>query len=114
MLRRGAVIRCTSLTRRIQRNRINRLSLEHGLPTVSTTRIYAAEGGLMSYGSDFADLFRRGPFYVDRILSQGERAAGRVFVNRRVFVNLKTATIHSFLSEGSSRPREYARSSPPN
>jgi hypothetical protein len=108
MLRRGAVIRCTSLTRRIQRNRINRLSVEHGLPTVSTTRIYAAEGGLMSYGSDFAELFRRGAFYVDRILRQGERAAGRVFVN------LKTATIHSFLSEGSSRPREYARSSPSN
>jgi hypothetical protein len=46
---------------------INRLSAEHRLPTVYTASIYAAEGGLISYGSDIPDMFRRGALYVDHI-----------------------------------------------
>ena len=48
---------------------INRLALRHRLPTIHNVRALAAEGGLMSYGGDVADLFRRSaPYYVDRIL----------------------------------------------
>jgi putative tryptophan/tyrosine transport system substrate-binding protein len=51
------------------RTLINQLAVRHGLPSIYQDRHFAAEGGLMSYGTDLGDLFRRGgPSYVDRIL----------------------------------------------
>jgi putative ABC transport system substrate-binding protein len=50
------------------RELINRLAVQHRLPTIYDTRDYAAEGGLMSYGPDIVDLFRLAASYVDRIL----------------------------------------------
>jgi len=48
---------------------INRLALQHRLPTFYNVRLPVADGGLMSYGADVTDLFRRSaPDYVDRIL----------------------------------------------
>jgi putative ABC transport system substrate-binding protein len=48
---------------------INRLAIQHRLPTIYQDRHFATEGGLMSYGTDIGELFRRGgPSYVDRIL----------------------------------------------
>jgi putative tryptophan/tyrosine transport system substrate-binding protein len=44
------------------------------LPAISPYRFIAAEGGLMSYGIDLVDLFRRAAGYVDRIL-KGEKPA---------------------------------------
>ena len=41
---------------------------KHRLPSVSVSRDYAAAGGLISYGPDFNDIFRRSTHYVDRIL----------------------------------------------
>ena len=50
------------------RTRIAELSIKHRLPTSGTHRGWAEGGLLMSYGSDFIDMFRRGATIVDKIL----------------------------------------------
>jgi ABC-type uncharacterized transport system substrate-binding protein len=50
------------------RIRINILAVSARLPTMSTFRDYVEAGGLMSYGPDFPDLFRRAADLVDKIL----------------------------------------------
>jgi putative tryptophan/tyrosine transport system substrate-binding protein len=50
------------------RVRINTLAISTRLPTMNTFREYVVAGGLMSYGPNFADLFRRSGDYVDKIL----------------------------------------------
>jgi putative ABC transport system substrate-binding protein len=50
------------------RTRIITLALGARLPTIFNIREYAQAGGLMSYGPNFADLFRRTADYVDKIL----------------------------------------------
>jgi ABC-type uncharacterized transport system substrate-binding protein len=51
-----------------QRIRINTLAQGARLPTIYTDREYVEAGGLMSYGVNVADLFRRAGDYVDKIL----------------------------------------------
>jgi putative ABC transport system substrate-binding protein len=48
--------------------RIVELALKHRLPGIYPTRQFAEEGGLMSYGTSIADLYRRAATYVDKIL----------------------------------------------
>jgi putative ABC transport system substrate-binding protein len=50
------------------RIRINTLALGARLPTMHGSREYVEAGGLMSYGPNYSDLFRRGADYVDRTL----------------------------------------------
>jgi putative tryptophan/tyrosine transport system substrate-binding protein len=50
------------------RIRINTLALAARLPTMHGTREVVEAGGLMSYGPNFTDLFRRAANYVDKIL----------------------------------------------
>jgi len=50
------------------RFRINTLALATRLPTMHTLREVVEVGGLMSYGPNFPDLFRRAADYVDKIL----------------------------------------------
>jgi ABC-type uncharacterized transport system substrate-binding protein len=50
------------------RIRINTLALGARLPTSCATREFVEVGGLMSYGPNFPDLFRRSADYVDKIL----------------------------------------------
>jgi putative tryptophan/tyrosine transport system substrate-binding protein len=50
------------------RIRINTLALSARLPTMLSNREYVEAGGLMSYGPNFLDLFRRAGDYVDKIL----------------------------------------------
>jgi ABC transporter substrate binding protein len=56
------------------RVRFNTLALSAGLPTMHGTRKHVDAGGLISYGSDQTDLFRRAGDYVDKIL-RGMKAA---------------------------------------
>src|SRR5262249_46255898 len=56
------------------RNLIIKLAAQYRLPAVYTTRYFVAEGGLMSYGPDRIDLYRRAAGYVDRVL-KGEKPA---------------------------------------
>jgi putative ABC transport system substrate-binding protein len=50
------------------RTRIITLALNARLPTIINTRDFVQAGGLMSYGPNFTDLFRRTAEYVDKIL----------------------------------------------
>jgi len=52
----------------VVRQAINRLVANYRLPAIDQDRGFATAGGLMSYGSDIADLYRRGASYVDRVL----------------------------------------------
>jgi ABC-type uncharacterized transport system substrate-binding protein len=50
------------------RIRVNALALAARLPTMHGSREYVGAGGLISYGANFADLFRRAAVYIDKIL----------------------------------------------
>ena len=51
-----------------QRTQIAKLALKHRLPSINALAGYAEAGGLMSYGADFTDNFRRAGIFVDKIL----------------------------------------------
>jgi putative tryptophan/tyrosine transport system substrate-binding protein len=75
------------------RNRINALALTAQLPTVHGERAYVEGGGLLSYGPNFPDLFRRAADFVDKIL-RGAKPADIPVEQPTKFdlvVNLKTA-----------------------
>lgn len=52
---------------------VYQLAIQHRLPAIYSNRPNVLLGGLMSYGSDFVDTYRRAASYVDRIL-RGEKA----------------------------------------
>ena len=56
------------------RVRINTLAIAQKLPTMNAFREYVVAGGLLSYGPNFPDLFRRSADYVDKILRGGKPA----------------------------------------
>jgi putative ABC transport system substrate-binding protein len=53
---------------------ITSLAARHRIPVVYPYRVFAETGGLLSYGDDLTDNFRRAASYVDRIL-KGEKPA---------------------------------------
>jgi putative ABC transport system substrate-binding protein len=76
-----------------QRERIIGLAARHRLPAIYPYKYFVASGGLMSYGVDIADLFRRAASYFDRIL-KGAKVADLPVQNPTKFelvINLKTA-----------------------
>jgi putative ABC transport system substrate-binding protein len=69
------------------------LATKYRLPAVSWIRSFAAGGGLISYGVDLPDLYRRAASYVDRIL-KGAKPADLPVQQPTKFelvINLKTA-----------------------
>jgi putative ABC transport system substrate-binding protein len=69
------------------------LAARHGLPAVYPFRYFVTRGGLISYGPDPTDQFRRAAGYVDRIL-KGEKAADLPVQSPTKYelaINLKTA-----------------------
>jgi putative ABC transport system substrate-binding protein len=88
----GLIVLPTALNA-VQRNRIFSSAARGGLPAMYAFRFYATDGGLMSYGIDTVDLFRRSAFYVDRIL-KGEKPADlpvQAPTKFEMVINLKTA-----------------------
>jgi ABC-type uncharacterized transport system substrate-binding protein len=63
-----ALIVVTEPLANTNRMRISTFALAARLPTMHGTRTYVEAGGLMSYGADYNDLFRRAAGYVDKIL----------------------------------------------
>lgn len=64
----GSLLVIGDSTLGVQRDRIAELSIKHRLPTSASHGRWAEGGLLMSYGTDFVDLFRRSASLVDRIL----------------------------------------------
>jgi putative ABC transport system substrate-binding protein len=64
----GGVVVTASASMTRHRGQIIALAAKHKLPAVYNNRIFVADGGLISYGVDLAEQFRRAASYVDRIL----------------------------------------------
>jgi putative tryptophan/tyrosine transport system substrate-binding protein len=77
----------------VYRDLIIALAARHKLPAVYSNRAYVTGGGLISYGADLVDQYRRAAGYVDRIL-KGEKPASlpvQAPTKYELVVSLKTA-----------------------
>jgi putative ABC transport system substrate-binding protein len=77
----------------INRGLIIAQAAQQRVPAIYSTPQVAADGGLIAYGADLLDLYRRTPFYVDRIL-KGAKPAELPVQSPAKFelaINLKTA-----------------------
>ena|SRR5262245_10500707 len=89
----GGLIVTASAFARAHRNVIVEFAARHKLPAVYYERSFVADGGLISYGPDVLDQYRRKGAYVDRIL-KGEKPADlpvQTTTKYELVVNLKTA-----------------------
>jgi putative ABC transport system substrate-binding protein len=89
----GGIIVTGSPAATVHRKAIVALAALHRLPGIYYTRYFADQGGLISYGPDFVDQFRRAASYVDRIL-KGEKAADlpvQAPTKYELVINQKTA-----------------------
>jgi putative ABC transport system substrate-binding protein len=89
----GAIMTFSSRPFFAQRKQIVELAVKHRLPAIYFERGFVDDGGLMSYGTDYEDLYRRAAVYVDRIL-KGAKPADLPVQQATKFefiVNLKAA-----------------------
>ena len=89
----GGLILTASALAAIHRDLVVSLAARYKLPAVYITRYFVAGGGLVSYGPDFVDQYRRAAEYVDRIL-KGEKPADLPVQQSTKFellINLRTA-----------------------
>jgi putative ABC transport system substrate-binding protein len=89
----GGLIVTGSALSTVHRDLIIALAARYKLPAVYPASYYVTGGGLMSYGPNFIDQYRRAAGYVDRIL-KGEKPADlpvQAPTRYELFINLKTA-----------------------
>ena len=89
----GGLIVTTSALSTVHRDLIIALAARHKLPAVYPESLFIAAGGLISYGANFIDQYRRAASYVDRIL-KGEKPADlpvQAPTKYELVINLKTA-----------------------
>lgn len=89
----GGLIVTSSALSAVHRDLIVALAARYKLPTVYFERFFVAGGGLISYGPNFGEQFRRAASYVDRIL-KGESPADlpvQAPIKYDLVINLKTA-----------------------
>jgi putative ABC transport system substrate-binding protein len=76
-----------------RRSQIAQFALENRIPAVFEYKPFVAPGGLMSYGPDLKETFRRGGYYVDKILKGAK--PGEIPVEQptkfELILNIKTA-----------------------
>jgi putative tryptophan/tyrosine transport system substrate-binding protein len=89
----GGLIVAASVAATLHRNLIITLAARYKLPAVYFDRSMVAAGGLISYGADYVDQYRRAAGYVDRIL-KGEKPADlpvQAPTKYDLVLNMKTA-----------------------
>jgi putative ABC transport system substrate-binding protein len=89
----GGLIVTTSALSALHRELIIALAARHKLPTIYYRRYFVTSGGLISYGYDLVDQYRRAAGYVDRIL-KGEKPADlpvQAPTKYELVINLKAA-----------------------
>jgi putative ABC transport system substrate-binding protein len=94
----GGLIVTPSAGNAVHRELITTLAARYKLPTIYSDRLNVTEGGLISYGPDRVDEFRRAAGYVDRIL-KGEKPADlpvQAPTKFELVINLKTAKALGF------------------
>jgi putative tryptophan/tyrosine transport system substrate-binding protein len=89
----GALLVLADSFTAVHRERIVGLAARHRVPAIYPLRYFPASGGLLSYGADLVDLFRRAASYVDRILRNAR--PGDLPIQQaskfELVINLKTA-----------------------
>jgi putative ABC transport system substrate-binding protein len=91
----GGLIVTGSALSNVHHKLIIALAAQHKLPVIYFERSFVADGGLISYGSDYIDHYRRAAGYVDRIL-RGEKPADlpvQAPTKYELVINLKTAKV---------------------
>jgi putative ABC transport system substrate-binding protein len=89
----GAIMTTTGNPFFTERKRIVELAVKHRLPAIYPQKEFVEAGGLMSYGADYDDLYRRAATYVDKIL-KGAKPADLPVEQPKKFefiINLKAA-----------------------
>ena len=89
----GAILTTSTRSFFAERKQIVALAGKYQLPAIYYQKEFVDEGGLMSYGTDYADLFRKAAHYVDRIL-KGTKPADLPVQQATKFafvINLKAA-----------------------
>jgi putative ABC transport system substrate-binding protein len=78
-----------------QRRRIAEFGIQYRMPTIFSQREYVADGGLISYGENLSEFFRRAAYYVDKILKGAKPAELPVEQPTQFFlvINLKAAKV---------------------
>ena len=89
----GAIMMQSTRSYFAERKRIVELAVKYRLPAIYFQKEFVDEGGLMSYGADFEDLYRRAAVYVDKILKGAKPADLPVqqATKFELIINLKAA-----------------------
>ncbi len=89
----GGLIVTASVQANVHRDLLVRLAARHRLPAVYSDRVFVTGGGLISYGPDRVDQYRRAAAYVDRILNGAKPTELPVQepTKYELVINLKTA-----------------------
>jgi len=89
----GSLIVMPDASTDTNRDLIIALAARYGVPTIFNDPLYAELGGLIAYGTDFAELFRQAAEYIDRVL-KGDKP-GELPIQQptkyELVINLKTA-----------------------
>ena len=106
----GGLLVLPDATTNLHRELIIALAARHRMPAVYGFRHIAEEGGLISYGVDIVELFRRSATYVDRILKGAKPADLAVLVRtlarRSATVPFAAGLIRRACGRGAARCRD--------